>query len=148
MAECHQETHHRVYGDNQGVVEGWWKGRSRNIPTNEIFKLIHTENSKHGTTFYTRYVASKHNPADEPSRGIYGPTSHLLPPICIPHELRRLVVDFDAEPQAEELRREDRGHQQTPLPKPTTVPGYRERRELNNRLARRAEELFAQTQSW
>jgi hypothetical protein len=148
VAECHQETHHRVYGDNQGVVEGWWKGRSRNIPTNEIFKLIHTENSKHGTTFYTRYVASKHNPADEPSRGIYGPTSHLLPPICIPHELRRLVVDFDAEPQAEELRREDRGHQQTPLPKPTTIPGYRERRELNDRLERRAEELFAQTQSW
>jgi hypothetical protein len=148
VGEGHQETHHRVYGDNQGVVEGWWKGRSRNPPTNEIFKLIHNENSKHGTTFYTRYVASKHNPADQPSRGIYGPTSHLLPPICIPHELRRLVVDFDAEPQAEELRRRNQGHRQIPLPKPTTTPTYRERRQLNDQFERQAEELFAQTQSW
>jgi hypothetical protein len=31
----------KVYGDNRGVVEGWWKGRSRNRPTNTVFKRVH-----------------------------------------------------------------------------------------------------------
>jgi hypothetical protein len=26
-----------VFGDNRGVVEGWWKGRSRNNETNKVF---------------------------------------------------------------------------------------------------------------
>ena len=28
----------KVFGDNWGVVEGWWKGRSQNTETNRIFK--------------------------------------------------------------------------------------------------------------
>ena len=30
-----------VYGDNTGVVEGWWKGRSRNHEVNAVFRRIH-----------------------------------------------------------------------------------------------------------
>ena len=35
-------THIKVFGNNMGVVEGWWKGRSRNRPTNDIFRHIHS----------------------------------------------------------------------------------------------------------
>jgi hypothetical protein len=29
----------KAYGDNRGVVEGWWKGRSRNRATNGVFNI-------------------------------------------------------------------------------------------------------------
>lgn len=32
------EWHYRVYGDNQGVIEGWKNGRSRNAAVNEVFR--------------------------------------------------------------------------------------------------------------
>lgn len=28
IASSSSDTHFKVYGDNKGVVEGWWKGRS------------------------------------------------------------------------------------------------------------------------
>lgn len=28
---------YKIWGDNEGVIEGWWNGRSRNQPTNLIF---------------------------------------------------------------------------------------------------------------
>lgn len=31
----------KVFGDNRGVVEGWWSGRSRHKPTNTVFRRIH-----------------------------------------------------------------------------------------------------------
>ncbi|CAA7270451.1 unnamed protein product [Cyclocybe aegerita] len=148
VGENDGETHHRVYGDNQGVVEGWWKGRSRNTPTNEIFKQIHSTNKHHGTTFYTRYVASEYNPADGPSRGIYGPMSHLLPPVRIPCDLRNFVVDFDTPPTAEETRRAREGKTPKPLPKPLYLPNLQEQAQIKGELDRRAEELFAQAQRW
>ena len=148
LGEGHQGTHQRVYGDNEGVVQGWWKGRSRNTPTNNIFKLIHTECEYHETTFYTRYVATKDNPADGPSRGIYGPKSLLLPPIHIPRELLSLVVDFDTEPQATEIRYRAEGHYPKPDPKPPRTPRDSEQEQINFNLERNAEELFAQTQVW
>lgn len=49
-----------------------------------------------GVTFHTRYVSTHDNPADLPSRGTYGPTSLLLPPIAIPSELAAFVVNYDA----------------------------------------------------
>jgi hypothetical protein len=39
------------------------------------------------------YVPSSSNPADNPSRGIYGSTSFLLPPINLPAELRTFLID-------------------------------------------------------
>ena len=36
-AESKPGQYFRVFGDNKGVVEGWWKGRSRNWETNKVF---------------------------------------------------------------------------------------------------------------
>jgi len=89
--------HFRVFGDNRGVVEGWWKGRSRNKETNLVFRRIHDISSTHQCTFITRYVTSKENPADGPSRGIYPTFSSLLPAIPIPKELQQFIVDYDCQ---------------------------------------------------
>ena len=51
-------THVKVFGDNRGVVEGWWKGRSHNKPTNEIFKHIHALVEMQDVHFHSRYVPS------------------------------------------------------------------------------------------
>ena len=86
----------RVYGDNNGVVEGWWTGRSRNAETNRVFRRIHRLLDRCNSTLTTRYVNTAHNPADGPSRGIFPPRQLLLPPISLPDELKPLIVDFDA----------------------------------------------------
>ncbi|KAF5383295.1 hypothetical protein D9615_004779 [Tricholomella constricta] len=57
----------QVFGDNRGVVEGWWKGRSRNRPTNEVFKRIHARLANHACVIHSRYVPSRLNPAGKPS---------------------------------------------------------------------------------
>lgn len=141
-------THFKVFGDNKGIIEGWWKGRSRNTATNEVFKLVHKESERADITFHTRYVPSKDNPADLPSRGIYGPRNLLLPPITIPHPYQQLVVDFDEEPRPIESRQLRDGTTPKPQPKPIREPEQRARAELNHTLERQAEELFAQTQNW
>ena len=60
--------HFTIHGDNKGVVEGWWNGRSRNKPVNEVFKRIHSfigiDDPLH--SFHTVYISSKSNPADAP----------------------------------------------------------------------------------
>jgi len=141
-------THIKVFGDNKGVVEGWWKGRSRNSATNEVFKLLHIATEQAAVTIHTRYIPSKDNPADLPSRGIYGPKNLLLPPITIPHPYQQLVVNFDEEPRPIESRQLRNGTAPKPQPKPNREPQQRTRAELNRTFERRAEELFAQTQSW
>jgi hypothetical protein len=35
--ESEPGQHFQVFGDNKGVVEGWWRGRSRNWETNKVF---------------------------------------------------------------------------------------------------------------
>jgi hypothetical protein len=91
-----QTPHIYIYGDNSGVVEGWWNGRSPNWEINSIFRRIHALSSSSGITFHTRYVRSRANPADGPSRGDYGSTSLLLPPLSIPVELAKYIVSYDA----------------------------------------------------
>jgi len=88
-------THIKLYGDNMGVVEGWWNGHSRNWQTNLVFWRIHEISHQQDCTIHTRYVPSKQNPADKPSRGIYASTNLLLPHIAIPKEVAPYVVDFD-----------------------------------------------------
>ena len=88
----------KVFGDNRGVVEGWWKGRSRNWETNRVFRRVHDISSTHRCTFITRYVTSGQNPADGPSRGLYPPIARLLPACGIPDPLRKFIVDFDHQP--------------------------------------------------
>ena len=86
----------KIFGDNIGVVEGWWTGRSRNPQTNRVFRRIHELLEKHDTTIVSRYVNTAHNPADGPSRGIFPPRHLLLPPVELPKEIENFVVDFDA----------------------------------------------------
>ncbi|GAV98639.1 reverse transcriptase ribonuclease h [Lentinula edodes] len=87
---------YKLWGDNEGVVEGWWNGRSRNRHTNNIFRLVHEITSKLNFKVHTRYIPSAHNPADPFSRGIYGEPRFLLPKIPIPFHLTHLIIDYDA----------------------------------------------------
>lgn len=84
-----------VYRDNQGIIEGWRNGRSRNKAINsvlkQIFDLIYDSDTPY--SFHPTYATSKDNPADEPSRGIYSSTEFLLPFIPIPHELQSFIFD-------------------------------------------------------
>jgi hypothetical protein len=86
----------QIFGDNTGVVEGWWTGRSRNAETNGVFRRIHALLEKNDTILKTKYVNTNHNPADGPSRGIFPSRHLLLPPFDIPDEIKPFIVDFDA----------------------------------------------------
>jgi hypothetical protein len=97
-------SHIKTLGDNRGVVEGWWSGRSRNRPTNLIFRDIHNISEAEAITFHTQHVPSEENPADGPSRGLYGADSLLLRPIIIPPNLSSFVANFDDAPLPSELR--------------------------------------------
>ena len=87
--------HFRVFGDNKGVVEGWWKGRSRNWETNKVFRRIHDIADSHQCLFITRYIPSGKNPADAPSRGLYPPFDRLLPAVSIPTALRQYITNIE-----------------------------------------------------
>ena len=85
--------HLLVHGDNRGVVEGWWKGRSANKPTNRVFRHILQLLEDCNRKIHTKYVPSAQNPADGPSRGCYPPAKLLLDPITIPDEVKPFLVD-------------------------------------------------------
>ena len=108
----------KVFGDNWGVVEGWWKGRSWNKETHYIFRQIHDLSNTHQCTFITCYVPSKANLADEPSRGIYPPTSLLLPAIHIPKSLQPFIVNYNREYLPCECTLKAHGNPPKPFPKP------------------------------
>ncbi|KIK80554.1 hypothetical protein PAXRUDRAFT_158369 [Paxillus rubicundulus Ve08.2h10] len=84
-----------IFGDNTGIVEGWWNGRHHNTETNQIFRRVHdflTEAS-HILNIRAKYIPSASNPADGPSRGIFPPRSLLLPRIALSHPLLSLIID-------------------------------------------------------
>ena len=85
--------HVKVHGDNRGVVEGWWKGCSGNRPTNSVFRRIHSLSGDCNRTVHTRYIPSKQNPADAPSRGQYPPTSLLIRGPPTPAELTPFLIN-------------------------------------------------------
>jgi hypothetical protein len=91
----HARGNFKVYGDNRGVVEAWWNFRSKNKATNQVFRRIHDflEQFDHSFSVHSAYVPSKTNPADPPSRGLYPPTSLLLPRLQLPANIDRFVVD-------------------------------------------------------
>jgi len=122
----------QVYGDNIGVIEGWWAGRSRNTETNRVFKRIHELLENCDTILSTRYVNTTRNPADEPSRGVYPPKHLLLPPVDLPDELKPFLVDFDTPPQPCE---ESLSQSLPPEPKTTLSPAERQRRRQANTQA-------------
>ena len=84
--------HIKVYGDNRGVVEGWWKRSSANIPTNRIFRRILELSKSCNRVIHTRYVPSAENPADPPSRGRYPPRKFLLDDFDLPSELLPFLI--------------------------------------------------------
>jgi hypothetical protein len=113
LIENGKESRHFItYGDNKGIVEGWWNGRSRNQAVNGVFRRLHTiiANNPSQHSFHTSYVRSRDNPADAPSRGIYPPAHLLLPPIRLPPELDRFLVDSQSPftPTEQRLLREGR----------------------------------------
>ena len=135
-------TDFKVYGDNKGVVEGWWKGRSRNKQTNLVFRHIHTIMHAKQSTVHTRYVPSKENPANRPSRGIYPAASLLLRKISIPPELCKLIIDFDHRTSSMDPRHPQHDPP-TVLPKPHRLLSDNKRATLNAELDCRGEEFFA-----
>ena len=142
MSSSSSNTNFKVYRDNKGVVEGWWKGRSRNKQTNLVFRCIHSIMGAKQATVHTRYVPSKENPANDPLRGVCPPASLLLPKLPIPPELRDLIVDFDS--KEAELGPETHQHSPPPLlPKPSRLFSENERAAINAELDRRGEEFFS-----
>jgi len=140
LSSSSSSTHFKVYGDNKGVVEGWWKGRSRNRQTNTVFRRVHSILEDRECTIHTRYVPSKENPADKPSRGIYPHPAHLLPNLPIPTELLDLITDFDSElPSANPSQ----SASPNALPKPRRELSEDKRASVNAELDRRGEEFFS-----
>lgn len=131
----------KVFGDNNGVVEGWWTGRSRNSQTNRVFRRIHELLEDCDTVLTTRYVNTANNPADGPSRGVYPSRLLLLPPVKLPDEIKDFVVNFDAP-----LRPNERGNTRSvpPEPKAGTPAAERHRRQQANASADEQTELTAQ----
>lgn len=85
----------RVFCNNQGIVNGWKNGRSRNWATNLVFQRTRQLLDSVGSSAHLCYVPSQDNPADGPSRGVYPPERLLLPPITLPGDLERFLVDAD-----------------------------------------------------
>ena len=86
----------KIFGDNNGVIKGWWTGRSQNSETNRVFRRIHKLLEECDAVLTTRYINTTQNPADSPSRGIYPPEHLLLWPIKLPAEIRRFIVNYDS----------------------------------------------------
>jgi hypothetical protein len=135
----------QVFGDNTGVVEGWWTGRSRNAETNRVFRRIHEVLETNDSILATRYVESSKNPADGPSRGIFPSKTLLLPPIELPNELKPFLVDFDAP-----LRTSEKGTARRPHPPPKTPvsPDEHLRRQQANSAAEEQSTEPSQTSSF
>ena len=85
--------HLTVYGDNRGVVEGWWKQCSANKPTNLVFRRILRLSEDCNRTFHSRYVLSALNPADPPSRGRYPPCQLRLGAVAVPTDVRPFLLE-------------------------------------------------------
>ena len=141
-------THVKVFGDNRGVVEGWWKGRSRNKPTNEIFRHIHALVEMQNVHFHSRYVPSKENPADGPSRGEYYHGSLLLPAVVIPQALRQHICNFDAPLTPAESCLVQQGKAPVPLPRSDRASLQWEHSAVNHAFEQHAKATFDQTQGW
>ena len=96
-------SHVIVYGNNTGVVEGWWNGRHRNIETNHIFRQIHNFllEARRLRDIRTSYIPSAANPADDPSHGIYDSCMLLLPRVPVPPQLLPFITDVEDTPPSQ-----------------------------------------------
>ncbi|GBE82477.1 hypothetical protein SCP_0408610 [Sparassis crispa] len=140
--------HLKVYGDNKGVVEGWWNGRSRNRQVNLVFQHLHSLLGNAGSSIHTRYIPSQSNPADAPSRGIYPKSLPLLPAIEIPPELHPFLVNFDAPPTSAERHLLQQGRRIAPLTKVYIDRPAAECASLNFERDRQSDELLWHGSYW
>ena len=108
-----------IHSDNTGIVEGWWKHRHCNKAVNDVFRRIHSflHNLPYRMDINTIYIPSASNPADKPSRGIYGPANLLLPPIGIPEPIKRFVIDSEDPLSPTKLRHLHDGNYTSPAAK-------------------------------
>jgi len=89
-------SHLKAFGNNTEVIQGWWRGQSCNSQINNVFKWIHSITAASACVIHTRFIPSKCNLADDPSRDVYPPPALLLPPLDIPAELSPFIVNFDS----------------------------------------------------
>ena len=129
VLEYHSLPGIKIYGDNTGVVEGWWSGRSRNTETNRVFRRIHDLLENHDTILITQYIHTSNNPADGPSRGAYPSRQLLLPPIKLPEEIKPFITNFDSPLQPGE---QNSPHGIPQEPKQTLSTAERHRRQRAN----------------
>ena len=95
LAISKEGDHILVYGNNRGVVEGWWKKSSANRQTNHVFQRILELSENHCRFIHTRYILSTQNPADTPSRGVFPPAELMLDDFRIPSDLHSLLVSVE-----------------------------------------------------
>lgn len=131
-----------LHGDNTSIIESWRVGRHRNKLINNVFQRIHEHLAT--PTFpirsvIARFVPSADNPADKPSRGIYGPLECLLPPLTTPWDLREYIVDFDAPITPQECRALSEGR--CALPAVQLLNRIRREQEVNERVRTDQEQL-------
>jgi hypothetical protein len=133
-----------VHGDNTGIVEGWWKRRHRNRAVNSVFKRINQfiSSLSRRLEITTTYVASAANPADDPSRGIYGSSQLLLPPVRLPDELNEFIIDSTAPLSPTELRQLRAGKYSAPAAKFINRQLIKQEAEERTRAAIIEEEQF------
>ena len=93
--------HVKVYGDNRGVVEGWWKRSSRNQATNHVFRRVLKLLEEHDRVIHLRYIPSAENPADAPSRGLYPSRKFLLEDFDIPSKLSPFLIGVGPAPPSQ-----------------------------------------------
>lgn len=134
--------HVLVHGDNMGVIEGWWNRRHRNRAVNGVFRRINQfiHDLPYTLDIVTTYVASAHNPADNPSRGIFSSTELLLPAIRLPAELDDFLVDATEALSTTELRLLREGHYSAPAAKFINRELIRQQAEERARASRAEEE--------
>lgn len=147
LTQCAEGSCIKVFGDNRGVVEGWWKGRSRNKATNNVFKRIHERVATAQCSILTCYVPSKHNPADGPSRGVFPSLSLLLPPIQIPTALELFIANFD-DPLLPSERSSSDAEVKTYSPPASRSPMHHRSTRLNDEFRRQGEELLKAAQTY
>lgn len=94
-----EERHFHLFCDNQGIVNAWRNGRSRNWETNIIFCWIHEhlDQFNRQVSFHLCYVPSRDNLADGSSRGIFPSARFLLPPITLPIDVSRFLTDANVD---------------------------------------------------
>lgn len=94
IALGYSSLHFIIHSGNQGVVGAFRAGMSRSIQQNAVLRRIFMLLNENHIWFSTTWVCSEDNTADEPSRGIFSPTSSAIDvKVTLPFTLRALVYD-------------------------------------------------------